>query len=185
MAIEPDEIIRADDFVSTSSGASDEGKVVKLNASGQIPYDFVSGHLTLGSFTYTSGTPTEVLFTDLGGFDELLIVLAGLSTASAVLREIRVSTNNGSSYISTGYKRGASDTTSIPATSTLSNPLWEHISILRANKTGPKPWMQTRNIDSNNFNGGVIDVNDPINAVRVFVSSSNINGGSIFVYGKS
>jgi hypothetical protein len=41
MAIEPDEIIRADDFVSTSSGASDEGKVVKLNAEGQVPHQFL------------------------------------------------------------------------------------------------------------------------------------------------
>jgi len=46
-------------FVSTSSGASDAGKVVKLNASGQMPHEFLSVKpLDIQEFT-TSGTWTK------------------------------------------------------------------------------------------------------------------------------
>ena len=40
MAIQTGEIIQADDFIDSSSGASDEGKVAKLNASGVLGASF-------------------------------------------------------------------------------------------------------------------------------------------------
>lgn len=43
MAIATGEPISAGDFVSTSSGASDEGKVAKLDASGQLDQGFLKG----------------------------------------------------------------------------------------------------------------------------------------------
>lgn len=41
MAIQAGSTIRADDFVDTSSGSADEGKVPKLDENGQIPVDFL------------------------------------------------------------------------------------------------------------------------------------------------
>lgn len=52
--------IVASDFVSTSSGAGDSGKVAKLNASGKIPATFLRGGFggtgADGALTITSGT---------------------------------------------------------------------------------------------------------------------------------
>lgn len=58
MAINAGSDILATDFVSTSSGASDEGKVAKLNADGQIPAGFLTAPLNVQEFP-VSGTWTK------------------------------------------------------------------------------------------------------------------------------
>lgn len=57
MAISTGSDIVASDFVSTSSGAADSGKVAKLNASGKIPNDFIEYNSDVQEFS-TAGANT-------------------------------------------------------------------------------------------------------------------------------
>lgn len=54
MSIQAGQTALASDFVSTSSGASDSGKVAKLNASGLIPTDFINDGRVITYYTTQS-----------------------------------------------------------------------------------------------------------------------------------
>lgn len=62
MAITPGQIVRADDFIASSAGSGDSGRVPKLNASGQIDLTFMPAGIV---FPYAgSSLPTGWLATD-------------------------------------------------------------------------------------------------------------------------
>jgi hypothetical protein len=63
MAITTGQNANASDFVGTSSGAADSGKVAKLNANGKIPEAFVSPV----SIATGAGAPVSLSITTLAG----------------------------------------------------------------------------------------------------------------------
>jgi hypothetical protein len=140
------------------------------------------------SWTYSINV-TEIDFTDLGSYSDLMVMLRAVTTDAAQQRSLRVSTNNGSSYYAgaTDYQSvaatgvetaatsaaGLSATTSAAATVTFLLP--------GCNVSGvPKLIQVVSSVVPKLFVGST----DPINAVRIVANAANFTGGNVYVFGR-
>ena len=143
----------------------------------------------VNSWTYSSAVP-NVNFTGLAGYTEVRVVIRGMTTTGSVTRNLYVSTNNGSSYLTTSgdYVFVAStgvetSRTTIPFASgiTFNSPTAGEIVISGWNLTSPKLVQARTTTVERMF---VIPTASALNALRVGPASGNITAGSIFVYAR-
>lgn len=144
--------------------------------------------LIASSSTISSGTIT---ITDLGDYSEIRVVGLDLTASGDLVRCLRVSSNNGSSYDVTNYMRNGSGTRSSgivghsDSGAGAKNPYWY---IIGFNQTWAVKPVDTQYASSSSVSG--IENASAFNAIQVYTgtvtgaSSGNITGGTVYVFGR-
>lgn len=139
------------------------------------------------SSTITSGS---IVITDLEDYTEIRVLGVGLTASNSSLRSLQVSTDNGSSWVSSGYNRsGGSTSYGIvghgDGGSAGRNPSW---SIVGFNKTwAAKPVLGqyfTTDGTSSISNANSFDAIKVYTGSSVGAASGNITGGTVYVFGR-
>lgn len=138
------------------------------------------------SWTYSSGVP-NVDFANLGAYNHLIVIAKDLTTASSTDRFLRLSTDNGSTFHSSGYdllsSAGAPSAGTVAASNNGSATAARSFiaEIPGSNIAGiPKVINTPHAAQTRIFTGST----DAINALRVAASTGNITGGSIVILGR-
>lgn len=148
------------------------------------------GWAQIGSWTYSTDV-TEVDITGLGGYSEIQIIMRGVTASASTTRFLRFSTDNGSTflasagnyiYVSVNGVESEDGTNAFAMFDVNATFARSGVAIVRNwNLTVPKichglnrqgPTMQ------------ILPAASAFNAIRIFVTSGNITGGSILVLGK-
>lgn len=140
----------------------------------------------IGSWDHSSNVST-VEFTDLGDYESITVVSWGVTnSAGAQTGGIRVSTNNGSSYLSAGYDSygfddasgdSYSDRLALGQSGTICN--FVMVDIFNFNKS-QETFYSGRAAQQKNWGTSPFGVN---NAIQLFHNSGNFTAGHIRVYG--
>lgn len=137
------------------------------------------------TWTY-SGAVANVDFINLGGYREILILGEGITFASSDGPVVRVSSDNGSSYIATSYEASTASTTYWDLGSAVTTAHGFDIHIYDFN-TSRKPIYVAQGVRigvGSNQRWGTRAAG-PYNAVRILgASGTNLSAGSIRVYGR-
>lgn len=129
-------------------------------------------------------------FTGLSGYNDIRILLDGVTASAAGNRRVVVSTDNGSTFLTTSgdYVNIASDgqeSNQTQATFHITGSASARggdISIIGFNLTGSPKLLQRRNrID---VHTSVIPTTTALNALQIGDSSGNLTGGTIHLYGR-
>lgn len=140
-----------------------------------------------GTWDWSSNV-VNVDITDLGTYNELLLVCLNLTASSVSNRAVYFSTDNGTSFHSTSgdytswastgvtsSRAAAAFTTGAGGSAALS------ISVHIFNNQEAIKYYR----NSGDFTEAIFDASaDPINALRIQVASGNLTGGKIRVYGR-
>jgi hypothetical protein len=174
--------------------AGTAGQVLQTNGAGADP-SWVTpaaggGGWTLISTVNISGTPTQVDFTSLGSYTDIMVLCDSVTSSVSGFRQLLVSTNGGSSYYSTtsDYRAiqgsGAQNTAAAMMTHTTSGSIARSFSgiIFGINDTGvPKVAIST----ISNGTWFIADNANPINALRINNSAGGtLNAGTIHLLGR-
>lgn len=131
---------------------------------------------------------SEIIFTDLGGWDAIDVEVAGV-TASSSSNLIQVSTDNGATFLATGYGGGAHDGVSTDTSTTGmlitrgDTGLWTSIVFLRnLSSTGYKIASYNSRIGGRMPVGGARIEASPVNAIRIY--GSTFSTGNIRLIGR-
>lgn len=150
------------------------------------------GWVYAGSFsTITSGgiqiTRAQLLSgSGLSDYSDLMLQGASLTASLSGARMLRVSTDNGGTFLSTGIYIPGNDNgtlTQVELTgATTQNALSPYVDIMRVGTTDPvKPVRGTRSSENS---AGVSHINlaSVINAFRIFNAAGNITGGAVHAW---
>lgn len=197
-------------FQSASVGQSNVGYVFSSNGAAQLPsFQSVSGSMVLVQTLTANNTSPFLAFTGLSGYSTYLIVVKNLVIApftSAYFLGLRVSTDNGATYLATNYKtsmiswtydgvsaQGNSGNTrfTIGYGSVGGNNICNGAFYLKVGSSIIYPALSgAHNVNQAGFGEaagrvfGMYLSNVTVNAFRVYTStSSNIISGSVSVYG--
>lgn len=128
-------------------------------------------------------------FPNLSAYSEILILTIGITKSANGLTSIRVSTDNGATFLSTSgdylILAGTGITTNDTLASlhiTTASAARTAVAIIRAfNKTTPK-WLNSSSSSTINY---IIPTTTALNALRVLSSvAGNLTGGTIYLYGR-
>jgi hypothetical protein len=180
-----------DQFTAFSS-AGITAPITEAATANSVQDGAISDAWTLvNSWTYSTGVP-QVDFTGLAGYSEIRVLLRLVSCTGSGIRQVRVSTNNGSTFLSTsGDYVIAIDSGS----GTVGNQAEIQLHTLATtaarsaeivfkgwNLTDSKTAQMRNRID---FTEVVIPTTSALNALRIFdISGGNLSGGSIYVWGR-
>jgi hypothetical protein len=149
-----------------------------------------------GAWDYAGSAVANVDFTNLDGFNELMVILRGLTASASGFRVLQASTDNGATFRSTSgdyvllnAQGTESNTTGVAVQSNpLSTAVTGIIHIPNAGLAGVPKEMTPLNAlgGTGTFNALFVQSTNPINALRVVSvgSTGNLNGGSIRVLGR-
>lgn len=127
-------------------------------------------------------------FTGLAGYTEIMVVADSVTRSASVITALRVSTDNGATYLTSSGDYIAVDTNGVEtnatsaafhSTSTTSARSGQIIIRAFSNASGPKPTSS-----SSSFPFYIIPTTTALNAVQVMVSSGTLDAGTIYVYGR-
>ena len=142
------------------------------------PFIRLSEWTLLDEWTYSTDV-SEVDFTDLGSNTELLVVFVGVTASEITSRLVRVSEDNGSTFLSSNkYGTGGSSFNRDRINASASSSLAMYCSVQIQNS--PQDSFKTASATA----FYTIDSQSPINAIKAFIAAGNMTGGSIKVYGK-
>lgn len=144
----------------------------------------------VNSWTFSTNV-AQVDFTGLAGYSDVRVLVRNVTMTGSGLRAVRVSTNNGSTFLATSGDYVSVASTGVETASTLINGHVTastsarscEVEICGFNLTAPKAvQMQTR-VDVRTV---IIPTSSALNAVRVFdgTGGTNLTGGSIYVYAR-
>jgi len=146
----------------------------------------------IASWDYSTATP-QVDFTGLGGYRELLIWGDGITTdtASADAPALRVSSDNGSTFLNTAYSNGGTASSGgwvVNSNGASSVAHAFRIELLDFNSSARKPkYSATAFVigSSGTANRWGSRAVGPYNAIRIHLLSANFTSGQICVYGRN
>jgi len=180
--------------VSTSAhgyAPKGDGSTTKfLNANGAYSTPSTGAWALISTFTWSTNV-TEVDFTSLSAYSELFIFIKQITLGTTGIPAIRVSSDNGSTFLSssgeyvevagTGGETNATLINTTTATATAARSSFTHIT--NFNTTAPKiAHTITRN---NGAGSSYIPSASAMNAIRVLpTGGGNITGGVIYVFGR-
>lgn len=161
----------------------DVGEIAAL--AGASPSTFGAKWELVSSWTYSTGV-TQVAFTNLGDYKEILIIARDIVLATSGSRDFQLSVNNGSTYFNTtadylslaasGATTGRVNAAGHSTATTAARSIFLH---LLPNINGTPKLLRT-SFENELFVGSL----SPINAVRILPSAGgNITGGSAFCLG--
>ncbi len=190
-----------------ATGATGPAGPAGPQAIGFVLYDTVSAEEPMmmpggggsGSGTPFTGNPWELIttqvvagaanydFPNLGDYTDIMVVLALVTAGASVSRLVRVSTNNGASFLNTsGDYRTVSGTgtesnaTSLAAVGTASNAARSGVVQIFGFNTPGAPRVAF--VTGATFSL-IMDTN-AYNAVQVIVSGTTMDAGNIYIYGR-
>lgn len=167
-------------------GATD----TELAAEAEVIAVDVVGWSLVGSWTHTINV-TEVDFTNLGAYTEIMILLSDVALSPSGISFFRASADNGSTFFDTSGDYNAVDTDGLKTANTRVDLFTTatiaartaFLSVKAWNQAVKKPAMTSRT--DNSF--WTLDNNAAValNALRIASSSGgNITSGSIYIYGR-
>jgi len=136
---------------------------------------------------YTTITSGGINVTGLAGYRHILVQGLNLTASTSGRRSLRVSSDNGSTFLSTGIYLCAADSTTqteiLMHNGSSGNARSPGCQIIGFGETDPaKAVMVTKNYgDSDTVSA--INTASALNAIRVFDNSGNITGGTVYVWG--
>ncbi len=146
-----------------------------------------SGAWTLISTTTAAGA-AQYDFTSLSAYTDILVVIKGITRSVSGITSFRVSTDNGSTFLSASGDYLDISAAGVEANATLipfhttnaTAARTGYIYVHTFNNTGAKPAVST---DVNNY---LIPTTTALNALRVYsgAAGGNLNAGTIYVYGR-
>ena len=148
---------------------------------GLSPWEFITSQIVAGATNYD--------FTNLGGYSEILVLIDGVTRSGAVVSQLRVSTDNGATFLSTsgdyitistaGVETNLTGVAFFTTAATAARSGW--ITIMGFNQSvAPKVALAPANPSPAYF----IPTTTAFNAVRVTVSAGTQDAGTIYVYGR-
>lgn len=172
--------------ISLGSGLSMSGTTLSATASGSAMWTEIT--------SVGSGTGTEVTVTSSLNYNEIMVVLVGVTTGSSANIRLQVSTNSGVSYLNSSGDYQTVTNTGVESADTV---LPFHSGVATGARTS---WLKIQNFNgttavklvecpisngASNVLTARIPTTSALNAIRVFPSSGNFNsGGTIKVYGR-
>lgn len=167
------------------AGTSNDSLMTPLRTA-QAMLALPSGWQYIGAYsTITSG---NINIKDLAGWRHLLVQGVNLTSASGTgLRSLRVSSDNGTTYLNTGIYLCAGGNVAQTEISMHNNSGTAARSptcqIIGFGETDPVKSVVTSRDPSNSDTVSVINTASALNAIRVFDSDANINGGTVYLWG--
>lgn len=139
--------------------------------------------------TSAAANAATVDFTGLAGYSEIMVFIKQVTASGACIRQLLVSTDNGSTY-----KNASGDYINVDSNGAESNGTVLSFSNGN-NATAQSAWMTIKGFNLTSPKlveagfggtnlGGYIPVASALNAVRVRASSNALNGGTIYIYGR-
>ncbi len=172
--------------ITIGSGLSMSGTTLSASASGSAAWTEIT--------SVSSGSGTEVTFTSSLNYNEIMVVLVGVTTGSSANIRMQISTNSGVSYLNSSGDYQTVTNTGIETADTL---VPFHSGVSTSARTS---WLKIQNFNgttavklvecpisngASNTLTARIPTTSALNAIRVFPSSGNFNnGGTIKVYGR-
>lgn len=148
----------------------------------------------VASWTYSTNV-TEVDFTNLGSYSDIMIVIRGITLSASQLRSLRVSDDNGSTFYGTSGNYVNIADNGLEASLSAINFHNTASSIARSgiikisgsNVDGIMKIAESINAGNPNSATLFLGSTSPINAVRISAANftANLTGGSIQVFGKA
>ena len=144
----------------------------------------------VNSWTFSTGV-AQVDFTGLAGYTDVRVLVRNVTLAGSGQRALRVSTNNGSTFLSasgdyvavagTGVETNSTGISMHATASALARSC--EVEICGFNLTASKVAQALTRTDFRTF---VVPTSSALNAVRIFdtTGGSNLTGGSIYVYAR-
>jgi len=141
------------------------------------------------SWTYSTNV-TEVDFTGLGSYQDIIVIGQGITKSASTTVAFRLSTDNGANYIASA---GSYESISVAGVPTGTNGPNAHdtnasaarsfmLSLFGINVNGAPKWIVRPACATDAL---FVASTSPVNAIRIFLGAvGNITGGSIFVWGR-
>jgi len=166
--------------------AGDSGKYLKGDGTWSTLNPAISWGAPVATWTWSTNV-TEIAFTGLSAYSELLIIAYDVTTASSVAIQLQWSIDNGSTYISTStYGRSGGATTSASVRFTAATASAYVVHILNFN-TASYPSTAISLMDAGT--SPMLSVDTTLRAKNAFKilnsGTANFTAGTIRVYGKA
>jgi len=164
--------------------ASDSDIAVPTQRAVKTYVDAASDKWTLAQSWTHSADVSEVIFTELDGANEILVIGRGLTMATAGFRLVHLSVDNGQTFHSASgdyviVGNDGTETSNTAAagnspTTNLPRSVWLHIPNAGAASSPKLCLSSTPRL--------FVAREEPVNALRIAASTGNLTGGSIFVF---
>lgn len=148
-----------------------------------------TGGTTPGQWDFSSNV-SEVIFTDLDDFCDIVLAVRNVTMSASGTRDVRVSINNGSSFLSGASDYEYLDVNGIITTAAAIGLQSTASASARGGQVNFFQWnlstLKTVHVvhRSAGINSNFIPTANPLNALRINASTGNFTGGQIRVYGR-
>ena len=173
-----------DFFEITNAGASKKVSLANVKATMVLGWQLIAAQVAAGATNYD--------FTGLAAYSSIEIVFDGVTLSSSGLAVVRVSTDNGATFLAaSGDYLGisgvgvSSNLTEIqPYTTNATAARYGVTTIQAFNVAGARKAARTTFFSVDSRNIVVINTTAALNAVRVIATAGNLSGGTIGVFGR-